>query len=291
MTPPRTALIAGCGYLGTEVARRFLAAGWKVAGLTRRPEQALAVAEETGIWMAAADLGDQRAVVRALEGLSSPTVVVHCASSSRGGPEAYRNVFVEGTLNLFDALRPERFLFTSSTSVYAQTDGGEVDESSPAAPTTETGRILVEAERLAVAAGGLVARLAGLYGPGRSVVLRKFLDNTAVLEDGGSRWLNQIHRDDAASALVHLATVAWRGGEIYNVADDEPLSQRAAYAGLARHFQRPEPPEGPRPEGRKRGWTHKRVSNKKLKATGWAPAYPNFLDAVREDKRLAAGAC
>ena len=49
-----------------------------------------------------------------------------------------------------------------------------------------------------------------------------------------------------------------------------------------RIFERPLPPTGPRDLDRKRGWTHKRVSNAKLVSTGWQPRFPCFLDAARE---------
>ncbi len=50
----------------------------------------------------------------------------------------------------------------------------------------------------------MVARLAGIYGPGRSALLRKFLSGEARIENGGERYLNQVHRDDIAAALLHL---------------------------------------------------------------------------------------
>ena len=53
-------------------------------------------------------------------------------------------------------------------------------------------------------AGGTVVRLSGIYGPGRSVILGKFLGGRAVIEEDGRRYLNQIHRDDAARAIVRL---------------------------------------------------------------------------------------
>ena len=71
-----------------------------------------------------------------------------------------------------DELRPGRFVFCSSTSVYGQTDGACVTEESPATPGRETGCILRETEDLVLQRTGTVARLAGIYGPGRSVLLR-----------------------------------------------------------------------------------------------------------------------
>jgi nucleoside-diphosphate-sugar epimerase len=131
-------------------------------------------------------------------------------------------------------------------------------------------------------AGGVVARLAGIYGPGRSVLLRKFLSGEAVIEEDGRRFINQIHRDDAARAILHLVNLQpFPAGEIFNVADSVTMSQLEVYRGLADIFEKDLPPSGPRDLNRKRGWTHKRVCNAKLRESGWEPMYPGFLDAVK----------
>ena len=279
-------LIAGCGYLGMQLARLTSQYGWDVCAITRSESSAQSIMAELGIPVAVADLGDTASLRQARAQLPAVACVVHAASSSRGGLDAYQKVFIDGLANLSAVFAPERLVFTSSTSVYAQTDGSIVDENSPAEGASPTSRLLLEAECLALRQGGTVARLAGLYGPSRSVVLRKFLLGTAVIEEGGTRYLNQIHRDDAATAVLHLLNHPSAPGGIFNVSDNTPLSQRATYEGLARHFQRPLPPEGPKPEGRKRGWSSKRVSNHKLRALGWKPLYPSFLAAVATDDIL-----
>jgi nucleoside-diphosphate-sugar epimerase len=213
--------------------------------------------------------------------------IVHCASSGRGGPEEYRQVYLEGIRALYFLLEPRQLIFTSSTSVYAQNDGSWVDEDSPAEPQRETGRILVEAEKFVLARGGAVARLAGIYGPRRSVLLQKFLTGEAVIEDGGARFINQVHRDDAASAFFRLAATRAQG--VFNVADSTPASQRETYAWLAEHFGRALPPEGTADVDRKRGVTNKRVSNAKLLSLGWTPRYASFRAAVESDPELVAG--
>jgi nucleoside-diphosphate-sugar epimerase len=136
----------------------------------------------------------------------------------------------------------------------------------------------LDAEKLTLAAGGVVARLAGIYGPNRSVILKKFLSGEAVIEEDGRRFLNQIHRDDAARAIFHLVTTRTTG--VFNVSDSKPLSQLECYEALSRIFNRPLPPSGPRDMNRKRGWTHKRVSNAKLRDSGWEPEFLSFLDAA-----------
>ncbi|MEI8233286.1 MAG: NAD-dependent epimerase/dehydratase family protein [Verrucomicrobiota bacterium] len=265
-------LVAGCGYLGCAVARLLHAAGWEVVGISRASAQAL---QGEPFRVLACDLTDA-AAVRALGRFDA---VLHCASSGHGGAAVYRRLFEEGTRHLLAGLQPARFVFTSSTSVYAQTDGVWVTEESPAEPQRETGRILRTAEALTLEEGGVVARLAGLYGPERWALREKFLEGRAVLEEGGMRFLNQIHRADAAAALVRLLDPAVPAG-IYNVSDGSPVTQREVYAAFAAHFGGPLPPSGPADLSRKRGWTHKQVSNAKLRALGWRPLYPSFREAL-----------
>ena len=262
-------LLIGHGYLGHEIARVFRMAGWQV----------VAVSLSGGEDSLACDVGDLNQV----KSLPEPDFIVHCAASGRGGPDAYQRVYVDGCRNLTETFVGVPLLFTSSTSVYSQIDGSVVTEESAAIPERETGRLLLEAERVTLAANGIVARLSGIYGPGRSVILKKFLNGEAVIEEDGRRFLNQIHRDDAARAIFHLATSQSTG--IFNVSDCAPLSQLECYVALSQIFGRPLPATGPRDPDRKRGWTHKRVSNKKLCASGWRPDYPSFLDAV---ERVAA---
>ena len=267
---PRLLLI-GNGYLGHAVAAEFRGQGWEVD----------AVSLSGGEGSRAADVSDGGSVAKLAGEVETPDFMVHCAASGRGGAEAYQRVYVDGCRNLTRAFPGVPLLFTSSTSVFAQIDGSEVTEESPAEPDRETGKLLLAAEEVVIAAGGIVARLSGIYGPGRSVILKKFLSGEAVIEEDGRRFLNQIHRDDAARAIFHLASSGGYRGEVFNVSDSEPLAQVECYRRLAEIFERPLPPSGPRDPDRKRGWTHKRVSAAKLRGTGWEPGFPSFIGAAR----------
>ncbi len=264
-------LLVGHGYLGQAISNRFRAGGWDV----------VAVSLSGGDGCTACDVADARAVA-VLSGTAKPDFIVHCAASGRGGAEAYERVYVRGCQNLLDSFQGVPLLFTSSSSVYAQTDGSVVTELSPTLPDRDTGKLLLEAERITLSGNGIVVRLSGIYGPGRSVILKKFLTGEAVIEDDGRRYLNQIHRDDAVGAIQQLAACAGHyRGEIFNVSDATPLTQLACYKSLSELFGRPLPPTAPRDLARKRGWTHKQVSSAKLQATGWQPRYPSFLDAAQ----------
>ncbi len=287
-------LIAGCGYLGQAVARMAMERGREVMGICQRESSAQAL-REAGIQARAVSLSDSDAVLKLAGDLPREMTVVHCAASGRGGgSDAYRAVYLEGMRNLRAAFpAASRILFTSSTSVYPQIDGSVVNEDSLAEPDRETGRILRAAESETLTAGGTVVRLAGLYGPGRSVLLRNFLTGESLLDirteppatpDG--RWVNQIHRDDAARALLLAVNTGATRGLVLNAADSTPMLQRTLFNELARRFDLPFPPSAAPDVSRKRGWSHKRVDASRLRALGWEPQFPSWFDALDGDASL-----
>jgi nucleoside-diphosphate-sugar epimerase len=269
-------LIAGCGYLGQAVADLFVAEGWEVEGWTKSP-----IEIKKPYPIIPVDISKRDQVSARPENFDA---VIHCASTRGGDVDLYRRVYLDGVTNLLDRFRDSRMIFASSTSVYAQTDGEWVTEESAAEAQTETGKILRESEDLALAKNGVVIRLGGIYGPDRSALLRKFLKGEAILDPDSDRFVNAIHRDDAAIAIRLLSAQSKSAGQIYNVIDNEPILQSECYRWLAAKLNRPLPPVG-RPvrsgvEGstskRKRGDSNKRVSNAKLRALGWTARYPNF---------------
>ena len=271
-------LIAGCGYIGQAAADLFHAAGWAVQGWTRSAKSAASLSAKP-YPVREVDVS-QAGQVAECAGMFD--AVVHCASSSGGDAEMYRKVYLDGARNLLETFRRSKLLFTSSTSVYAQRDGSWVTEESDAKPMRETSRVLLETERLVLADSGVVARLAGIYGPGRSALLKKFLNNAAMIDPENDRFVNQVHRDDIAAALFLLVTRKAEGAQIYNVVDDQPILQSECYRWLAQRLNRPLPPIGRSTQKRKRGDSNKRVSNAKLRRSGWTPQYPTFAEAMEK---------
>jgi len=278
-------LIAGCGYVGSQLARILGEHGQECIALSLSGRSS----EPLESRVMSCDLSDLDALTELTQEIPRPSAVVHCASSNRGGLDAYRAVYLRGVENLISAFPDSQLFFTSSTSVYGQTDGSVVTEESPAEPKSETSRILREVEDIVLTNAGTVLRLSGIYGPGRCIYLQRLLDNTATIESGSvSRYLNQIHRDDAAAAIAHLLQQPKDkvNGQIYNTTDDHSPTQRECYESLAKFFDKPLLPEAPPVEGSKRARTHRRISNEKLSATGWRPTYPTLLDALKNDAEL-----
>src|SRR5437899_5916507 len=271
-------LIAGCGYVGQATADLFHAAGWDVEGWTASEESAAALSAKP-YPACQVDISNCDQVA---DRPGTFDAVIHCASSRGGGVESYRQIYLNGTRNLLDRFAETKVLLTSSTSVYAQRDTSWVTEESETMPARETGRVLLETEKLMLERRGTVARLAGIYGPGRSALLGKFLAGTAIIDPANGRFINQVHRDDIASAIFFLLTREAQRTQIYNVVDDQPMLQTECYRWLAQRLDRPLPPIGKSRGQRKRGDSNKRVSNAKLRNLGWTLQYPTFAEGMEK---------
>jgi nucleoside-diphosphate-sugar epimerase len=287
-------LIVGCGYVGLPLGTELVRLGHEVSGL-RRNASAENELKAAGIQPLFGDVTQPETLAKLPREFDW---VVNCVAAG-GGADDYRQVYLQGTRNLIEWLTPnppKKFVYTSSTSVYGQTDGSQVKESSPTEPLVETAKILLETEKLLLAAvaerkfPAVILRVAGIYGPDRGHWFKQFLKNEARLEGDGSRFLNMIHRADLIGCII-AALKNGRPGEIYNAADDEPVSQLHFFQWLAQALDKPLPPSEPAAvalarygaprenpaENRKRGVTNKRVSNRRLKMElGYQFKYRNF---------------
>jgi len=272
-------LIAGCGYVGETTADLFHSTGWDVECWVHSKESA----ERLSVKRYSIRVIDVSRRGDVAKRAGTFDAVIHCVSSRGGEAEAYREIYLNGARHLLETFPKAKILFTSSTSVYAQRDGSRVTEESETKPLRETSRILLEVERLILEKGGIIARLAGIYGPRRSALLSKFLNGTATIDPNNDRFINQVHRDDIASALFTLLNrEAQASTQIYNVVDDQPLLQSECYRWLAQRLNRPLPPAKNSEQPRKRGDSNKCVSNTKLHQLGWTPEYPTFADAMEK---------
>jgi len=276
-------LIVGCGYVGLPLGVELVKQGHEVFGL-RRSAGGEAEMTAAGLQPLIADITKPEELAK----LPGPfDWVVNTVSSSKGGEEEYRQVYLQGTRNLIEWLAPtplKKFVYTSSTSVYGQTDGSVVKESSPTAPASATSRLLVETEELLIDSvttrkfPAVILRVAGIYGPERGHLFLQYLRDEARIAGKGERILNMIHRDDLVSVIL-AALKNGRPGEIYNAVDDEPVAQIHFFRWLSETLGKWMPPVATEEENaaRKRGLTNKKVSNRRLKMElGVALKYPTF---------------
>ena len=179
--------------------------------------------------------------------------------------------------------------YLSTVGVYGDHGGAWVDETTPLAPASRRSRERCEAEAawqaFADARGVPLAilRLSGIYGPGRSP-FDKLRAGTARRLVKPGQVFNRIHVHDIAGALIHLA--ASRTGGVFNVTDDEPAPPQDVVAHAARLGGFPLPPAidfataDLTPMARSFYGENKRVSNSKLKQSGYAMIFPTFREGL-----------
>jgi nucleoside-diphosphate-sugar epimerase len=263
-----TVLVAGAGDVGTRLARRLAVEGRRVFALRRGEMPA-----GDGIAWLRGDLTRPET----LAGLPKIDALVFAPAPDAREEAAYRAVFVDGLRHVIEALpdMPKRTVFVSSSAVYGEHGGDWIDEDTPPSPPGFNGRVLIEAEAWLASrpVGGISLRLAGLYGPGRTQLFDRLREGKAAVPRGRQVYANRIHVDDAAAAIACLLDVA-APERVYIGVDDTPLPIDELYDHLARLIGARPPPDGPAPAG----VGNKRLSNARLRATGFRCAWPDARD-------------
>ena len=276
-------LIFGCGYLGLRVAKLWQARGENVVAITRSRDRAAALAaEEFGPLIA--DITQ----AETLTPLPAASSALFAVSVDRRAGASPHDVHVTGLGNVLDALAATgtdcRLIYISSTGVYGQTGGEEVDERSPCEPKSESGRACLAAEHLIAAhplgKNAVVLRMAGLYGPGRVPNADAVREQRPI---GGApdTYLNLIHVDDAAAAVLG-ANERGKPGGTYNISDGHPVLRREYYEHLARIYRAPPPvfaPENSAASRTGRDATNKRVANTRMQSELRVPLH---YQSIRE---------
>ncbi|ODR81288.1 NAD(P)-dependent oxidoreductase [Haladaptatus sp. W1] len=268
--------VLGCGYVGCELARELLAGGHEVVGV-RRSSEGLRAVEKTGADAVRADVTDGDS----LSPIPDADVLVYAVSADGRDSAAARTAYVEGLRTALDhfAARessPERVVYTSSTGVYGDRDGARVDESTPLEPRTEREEILADAEEIVRGERGLdwtITRFSGLYGPDR-YRLERYLEGPV-----SDRYLNLLHRDDAAGTIRYLLDTGRGRNEVVLVSDDEPVRKPTLADWLADECGVSPPPREPAMSERARA--SKRCSNEKLRELGYELRYPTYREGYR----------
>lgn len=265
--PNQRVLIAGAGDLGLAVARQLLAAGTPVATLNRSGRSL------AGASPVAADLGRPDT----LNNLPATDTVILTVAPPTPDEAGYRLAYLDGPQNLLDALpQPvSRVLVVSTTGVYGEDAGRWVTATSPTSPTRATAEIVLAGEQaVSERLPTTIVRATGIYGPGRTRLIEQVrLGHARVAPHRAPHWTNRIHRDDLASAVIHLTRLAL-APPIVIATDNEPAPRDDVYEFLADRLGQTlaaDDDTSPTPTG-------KRCSNDLLIETGWQPRYPSYRE-------------
>ena len=268
-------LVAGCGDIGAATGRSLAADGHDVVGLKRQPPDI-----NDSITYVQADLS-RASDLKALG--ADFDLIVYILSPDGRSEEAYRRVFEHGVNNLLGVLTsiasPARIIFVSSTSVYGQRLGEWVDEESATEPAGMNGRVLLQAEKAVLAHGNnnCIVRFAGIYGRGRSWLLRDVAKGGNV-QHTPPYYTNRIHRDDCVAVLSLLSTKLLAGDRlepVYLASDDDPAPKWEVYNFLAEQLGLAPPGKAILPTGTDQ---NKRCQNTRLKRLGYQLIYKSYRE-------------
>jgi len=291
-------IIFGAGYLGGYLGIKAMEKGWRVMGLTRNRSRADELLE----------MGFEKVVVEELDSPDwwsafkvVPDHVVNCVSSAGGGLEGYRKSYIQGNQSILkwvrrheekESFRSATFLYTGSTGVYPDVGGRWVTEGDVDKATTERAAILQEAERVIMEAfhdyfqRWFILRLAGLYGPGRTILVDRLLKGEGKVRGGKRNYLNLIRVEDAVSAMLcSLQSEVSVANKVWNVADGAPATREELVSWLGERL-RVAPPcfEEPRDGGGVKEWRgakNRRIAIDAIcRDLNWTPRYANYRDGL-----------
>jgi NAD dependent epimerase/dehydratase family enzyme len=272
----------GYGYSAEALVRklspRLTSAAGTRTGLADAPVPAVTLATYTGDAPSAE-------VRRLLEG--STHVLVSIPPDLEG--DAVLRHFAEDLATLPDLTW---IGYLSTIGVYGDCKGAWVDEAAPVSPTSERSLRRAQAERAWMEFGEEagrrvdIFRLAGIYGPGRSVIDNLHKGTARRIVKPGQVF-NRIHVDDIARVLS-AAVDAQTEHRVFNVSDDEPAPPEDVVAYAAELLGLPVPPAVPFAEAGLTGlaasfWGEsKRVRNGRIRGDlGVDLVYPTYREGLR----------
>lgn len=270
MTMPYTISILGCGWLGLPLGQALAEAGYAVKGSTTSSDK-LDLIKSAGIKPFLLTVKDEVLATEKVEFFNAELLILNIPPGGRRDPnveEEYPRK-IKAVLNEVSQSPIRKLLFVSSTSVYGN-ENGVVDERTPLAPSTASGKALDVIERLfslQQSLGITVLRLGGLAGgtrkPGRFLAGKKEVPN-------GEAPVNLVHRDDCIGVIRSVIQQdAW--GHTFNVVADKHPTRATFYTEQAKK----EDLEPPTFVANSK-LAYKIVSNEKVKATlGYSFQWPD----------------
>ncbi|MEZ5404559.1 MAG: NAD-dependent epimerase/dehydratase family protein [Bryobacteraceae bacterium] len=238
---PAKILVTGAGgFLGRPLFERLAASGEPIRAFIRRPAAWMEKYPNAGAVFG--DLGDAEALDRAVAGVET---VYHVGAAMRGGKEEFERGTVWGTRNLIESCLKhgvKRVIYVSSQSVLDQAShvpGTPVTEASPYEPYPERRGLYTQtkltAEKIVLDAirdrgfPAVVLRPGQIFGPGAERTSPSGAIGMAgrwIVVGNGSHSLPLVYVDDVVDALIAAAHRPEALGQVIQLVDPTPITQR-----------------------------------------------------------------
>ncbi len=241
----KSILIVGCGDIALRLAP-LLRSRYRLLGLVRNTQRATML-RAAGIIPIAGDLDHRQSLAR-IAGLAQ--FILHLAPPPNSGEVDIRSRNLLATLSR--GTLPERLVYISTSGVYGDCEGGQVNESHPLNPQSSRAvrrvdaesRIRAWAKRNRVHAS--ILRAPGIYAAERLPLERLRAGTPAIVAEQDSR-TNLIHADDLANIIV-AALHHGKSNRVYHASDDSELKMGDYFDAVADACHLPRPPRLPRDE-------------------------------------------
>lgn len=271
-------LMVGCGDLGARAGSQLKASGWQVAGVRRNA--GLLPPGFTG-YPADYTRDGSLGFLAVLE----PDFLLVTPNPAEMTVEGYRRGFPGAMRNILAGLgahRPRGILMVSSTRVFAEREGGWVDETSDLEREDPRALAIIEAERALLDSGhtACVVRFGGIYGAAGGRLLAR-IQRGELCAPEPVRYTNRIHRQDCGGFLAHLLLAMASGASlepVYIGVDDDPAPRFEVETWLAREMGIAAGPGVTAPDS---PGAHKRCRNRLLHASGYRLRYPDYRSGYR----------
>ncbi len=288
-------LIVGCGDVGSRLVKQ-LHLRYRIVALIRDRTQA-PVLRALGAVPLVADLDDPRTIKR-LVGLAQ--IVVYLAPPPSQGVKDSRTAHVIATLGqyqralpLLERSLPQRLIYISTSGVYGNCAGEQVDETRTTQAQTARAQRRVDAEAQWREWGRLtgvtvsILRVPGIYAADR-LPLERLKRGLPAIRDEEDGFVNHVHADDLAR-MIAVALTRAQPGRIYHAVDDKPQKMGEYFDWVAKCYGLPLPPRVSRAEAQQRlsavmlsfMGESRRLTNRRIKQEwGFRLRYPTVFDGI-----------
>ena len=273
------ALIIGCGYVGSQVARLWNQQGVEVTvtTTTHSKQSQLQMIASKVLVLTSDDLNAVQAA------MANQDVVLLSVGSKERSDAGYQKAYLDSAQNIATAIKSnnsvKQLIYTSSYGILSNQSGDCVDENILVNPATTKGKIMHQTEKVLLGAENFdrnlrtcIFRLSGIYGEGRELI-KIFQKRAGTTQPGaGEDFTNWIHVKDIVRAINHAQKLQLQG--IYNLTSDEVLTTKDFFQRLFQTHNLPSIHwDNSQPSSR---LYNIKLSNQKLKNSGFEFAHPNI---------------
>ena len=230
-------LIAGCGYVGTRLARTLQQQGHEITVIVQSDSSNKKLQPLFQTLQIDLDSTDNQHSFDQYD-----TVFYLVPPPSKGVVDTRLRHFLA---NISVSALPETIVLISTTGVYGDCGDDWIDETRQALPLADRAKRRYSAEQSLQTwcedkqVRYRILRVPGIYGPGKLPVAR-LREQKPVLSLQESPWSNRIHVADLVQACV--CAMQYEGKHtVFNIIDGHPSSMSDFFIRVAKAFNLPEP--------------------------------------------------